>query len=67
MKRKASEEDLFLRLNALIETAIDGIITIDSRGTIESINPAGSKLFGYEPQETIGTECKGFNARAGSF
>ena len=58
MKRKASEEDLFLRLNALIEMAIDGIITIDSRGTIESINPAGSKLFGYEPQELLGRNVK---------
>jgi len=41
-------------LNAIIETAIDGIITIDSRGTIESLNPAASKLFGYQAEEVLG-------------
>jgi len=41
-------------LTAIIETAIDGIITIDMRGLIESVNPAGLKLFGYELEEVIG-------------
>lgn len=27
-------------LSAIIETAIDGIITIDSRGQIETLNPS---------------------------
>ncbi|MHB8207844.1 PAS domain-containing sensor histidine kinase [Mucilaginibacter sp.] len=41
-------------LVAIIENAIDGIITIDERGKIESINPAGCKLFKYIPEEVIG-------------
>ena len=41
-------------LNAIINTAIDGIITIDDRGLIESINPAALKLFGYEEHEVTG-------------
>lgn len=41
-------------LNAIIENAIDGIITIDNRGNIESVNPAACKLFGYQPDEVIG-------------
>ena len=41
-------------LNAIIETAIDGIITIDSRGIIESLNPAALKLFGYTQEEVQG-------------
>lgn len=41
-------------LKAIIETAIDGIITIDSMGIVESINPAALQLFGYEASEVIG-------------
>ncbi|WP_184547179.1 PAS domain-containing sensor histidine kinase [Mucilaginibacter sp. FT3.2] len=41
-------------LRAIIDNAIDGIITIDSRGHIESINPAACKLFQYLPEDVIG-------------
>ncbi|MDB4999261.1 MAG: fixL 3 [Mucilaginibacter sp.] len=41
-------------LNAIIQNAIDGIITIDEHGLIETINPAACKLFDYTPQEVIG-------------
>jgi len=41
-------------LKAIIDNAIDGIITIDERGNIESINPAACKLFEYTPEEAIG-------------
>jgi two-component system, LuxR family, sensor kinase FixL len=41
-------------LNAIIQNAIDGIITIDERGRVESINPSACKLFQYEPEEVVG-------------
>jgi two-component system sensor kinase FixL len=41
-------------LIAIIQNAIDGIITIDERGNIESINPSACKLFEYTPEEVIG-------------
>ncbi len=41
-------------LVAVIKNAIDGIITIDDRGKIESINPAACNLFQYLPEEVIG-------------
>ncbi|MEO8253303.1 MAG: PAS domain-containing sensor histidine kinase [Flavobacterium sp.] len=41
-------------LHALVHNAIDGIITIDDFGTIESINPSACKLFDYAESEVIG-------------
>lgn len=42
------------RLRAVLENAVDGIITIDERGLIEKANPAAEKLFGYSASEMIG-------------
>ncbi|RDC58641.1 PAS domain S-box protein [Pedobacter chinensis] len=41
-------------LDAIIENAIDGIITIDDRGIIEHLNPAALELFGYSREELVG-------------
>jgi len=41
-------------LKAIIENAIDGLITIDDRGIIESINPSACRLFEYTQDEVIG-------------
>lgn len=41
-------------LKAIIENAIDGIITIDERGRVETINPSACRLFQYTPEEVIG-------------
>jgi len=41
-------------LKAIIENAIDGIITIDDRGKVESMNPAACKLFQRDADEVVG-------------
>lgn len=41
-------------LNAIIDNAIDGIITINEKGIVESINPSACRLFLYAPEEVIG-------------
>jgi PAS domain S-box-containing protein len=41
-------------LKAIIENAIDGIITINEKGIVESINPSACRLFLYDPEEVIG-------------
>ena len=42
------------RLRSIIDSAVDGIIVIDSTGRIESFNPAAERLFGYPRQEVVG-------------
>ncbi|HTO31087.1 MAG TPA: PAS domain-containing sensor histidine kinase [Pararhizobium sp.] len=41
------------RLAAIIDTAVDGFITIDDRGRILSINPACERIFGYCADEML--------------
>jgi PAS domain S-box-containing protein len=41
-------------LRAVVDTAADGIITIDAAGLIRSFNAAASRIFGYEPDEVVG-------------
>ena len=43
-----------LRLNAIIEAALHGIIAINERGIIEMLNPAAARMFGYEMSELQG-------------
>src|SRR5262245_55750252 len=46
------------RMQALIETAVDGAILIDARGVVLMFNPACEKLFGYSADEVIGKNVK---------
>jgi two-component system, LuxR family, sensor kinase FixL len=46
------------RWRAIIESAVDGIIVIDSHGHIEAFNPAAERLFGYTERDVIGHNVK---------
>lgn len=49
-KLRDSEE----RIRGILHTAVEGIITIDEHGIMESANPAAEKMFGYTEAELIG-------------
>ncbi len=53
----AGQEDAAL-LRAVLETVVDGILTITERGAIISANPAVERIFGYSTQELIGQNVK---------
>jgi PAS domain S-box-containing protein len=53
-ERKLSEE----RIRSIVDHALDGIITIDDHGTVETFNPAAQRLFGYQADEVIGRNVK---------
>ncbi len=42
------------RIHAVLDTVVDGIITINERGSVESLNPAAERLFGYATVEVVG-------------
>ncbi len=42
------------RLRAIVDTTIDGIITINDKGLIETFNHASEIMFGYQAHEVIG-------------
>src|SRR5918997_183781 len=45
-------------MRSVVDHVVDGIITIDARGTVESFNPAAEKLFGYRKAEVMGRNVK---------
>ncbi|MEO5371070.1 MAG: PAS domain S-box protein [Magnetococcus sp. DMHC-1] len=46
------------RLRQILESTVDGIITIDATGTIQSCNPGAQRIFGYDPDEILGKNVR---------
>lgn len=40
--------------HSIVESSVAGIVTIDSRGIVQSFSPAAERIFGYEESEVIG-------------
>ena len=46
------------KARAILETTVDGIITIDVRGRIQSFNAAAENIFGYTEEEVLGENVR---------
>ncbi|MBS97214.1 MAG: hypothetical protein CMI01_00860 [Oceanospirillaceae bacterium] len=42
------------QLEAILDTAVDGIITISERGIVQAMNPAAEHILGWQAREVIG-------------
>lgn len=45
------------RLDGIVNAAVDGIFTLDTKGVITTVNKAGAALFGYAPDELVGRKA----------
>ncbi len=57
LQRRAAAEALREsegRIRNILDTVVDGIITINDMGVIEVVNPALAQIFGYTPDQMLG-------------
>lgn len=62
MAREVWEKERYLtdlrdaeaRTRAIIDTAVDGIITVDAHGRMETFNPAAERIFGHPADQVVG-------------
>jgi PAS domain S-box-containing protein len=60
-ERKRTEQALkatAAKLRVVLDTAVDGVILTDAKGTVRMFNPACERLFGYSADEVIGQNVK---------
>ena len=65
-KREASLQEGKTRIQAVVDNAADGIITLDEAGNIESFNAAAERIFGWKAEQIIGSNLRGLIAKPGS-
>lgn len=60
-RRKTAEEQLSKseqRIRSIVENVLDAIITVNSKGIVQTFNPAAERIFGYKAEEVIGQNIK---------
>lgn len=44
---KSTQQETEAKVRSILENVVDGIITIDEHGTIQSVNPSATRIFSY--------------------
>ena len=60
-ERKHAEDELresAQRIKTIVDTVVDGLITISDQGLVESFNPAAERIFGFAATEVVGQNIK---------
>lgn len=57
-ERDTHVRDNLLRLDTILKTAAEGIITFNEQGLIEQCNQAAEGMFGYNSQELVGAKVQ---------
>lgn len=57
-ERTRSLKESQARQRSVVENIVDGLITIDAKGYIETFNPAAEKIFGYQVKDVVGRNIK---------
>jgi PAS domain S-box-containing protein len=57
-RAQAAAQESETRHRTVLETLVDGLITIDEAGMIESVNPSAQRLFMYEATEILGKNIR---------
>ena len=56
---RAARQQLTRNLELLLESMLEGIITIDAEGRCTMVNPAAARMFGRTAEEMLGVEMHG--------
>ena len=54
LKAESASREKDARLHALFQSAVDGILTVDRHGHLQSFNPSAETTFGYRAEEVVG-------------
>ena len=54
MRQREALRDGAARTNTIVNNIVDGIVTVDADGAIESINQSAERMFGYAASEVLG-------------
>lgn len=55
---RQAEDEAHSKLQAIVDNTVDGMITIDENGMVQSYNKACEVIFGYSAKEVIGKNIK---------